>query len=781
MEPIQNIGELTSGDVVHHPALGFAVVDRILSGAATLAWEHNGPRLPAQVTTDLLTKGYQRCTPGGFLQKSVLGINALKLLVRERPTLALRMLLDELGEPLNRSQIHDWMTGRNIILSGEFDRWWSALRSAIDGDTSLCWDTDTDCVGLPEIDVDGADPEQFLASTPSVRWRIAIGATPEVQLRLLHQAITARDTEAILLLLRLGQPIPDKTRSALRTLAANGNHEVAAALLVRGDNHTLQHLVAPAGRTARRHEVTAVLEQLAPTLCLSVMAQLLEEALTIEGDPPAANWLVAQSTDGARGLLDASVARGDCPRAIEWLMEQSATHDAHESRPQKHATQDNEDTIVDGDTVDLLGTSEIERTTQPLIAQLRDLPAGRLFNLSVATAKAIAQLHAVGSTGGVSGARVAEDGRVFLGPKEDRHPADDVRDAMRALLEAAVGPLPTERAVQDEELLAHASLLRPDLPVDWLAVLGQSLAVDRNKRPQNGLALWSRLKRAQASHAVRKTLPPHRLNTLSLAHDTHIGILKSRIMQTNQDAVFFDAKSAITILLVADGISVSTVGTGNLASALLVQSMAATWERSYQRLIKATTHEVSDWLVSALAEANTTICERSLQIAEGNLEQKIPMGTTAVVAIIRGNEAFLASVGDSRIYLVGDNGVALLSGDQNVRGLWLETARRGEREDFGNEGFALVGYCGRFNEHLEPCPAPPVLRTVQLLEGETLCLCTDGLTDYAAKTMAENDEIIAAGAAHERLSEGCHYLVGKANQGGGGDNISVILARISAN
>ncbi len=775
MDPIHTIGELASGDVVYQPALGFAIVDEVAEDSADLAWENEGPRLPSRVSADHLSKGYRRCIPGGFLQKSVLGRDILQMLVQERPVAIVRMLIDELGESLGRSQIFDWMTGRNIIPSSQFDRWWETLEAAIEGDDTLKWDEGQRTLSLPEPTEEDAHPERFLASPPRTRWKIASEAEAEVRLRLMHQALTARDTEAILLLLRLGDKVPDKTRNALRKLAINGNHEVAAALLSRGDAHILQRLVAPAGRRERRTEVQAVLHQLAPSQCRFAAARMIEEALTIEGNPPAAAWLVTYTPGGVAALLDTAVQRGDCPQAVEWLTERTITSDsAHPSPPDSTI----EDTVLSNDTLDITRTSDLERTNQPLVSQLRDLPAERLFTLSVATARALSDLHAAGNAGGVSGARVVEDGQVILGPREDRHPCEDVRDAMRVLLEAAVGPLPAERQVRDEELYAHVSLLRPDIPIDWLAVLSDALAEDPARRPADGIALWTRLSTAHANHTVRRGLAQHSRAQLHVAHDTHIGILKSRIMQTNQDAVFYSTTDDMTILLVGDGISVSTAGTGNLASALLVQSIAATWERSVHRLKKADAHQISDWLIAALAEANTAICEHSLQLAGGDLGQQIPMGTTAVLAIIRGNHAHIASVGDSRIYLVGDNGVSLLTGDQNVRGLWLETARRGESADFGNEGFALVGYCGRFDEHQEPSPAMPVMRTIRMLDGETLCLCSDGLTDYAAQSMADTNAIIAEGARHEDLAAGCRWLVDSANKGGGGDNISVILARI---
>ena len=114
MDRIQDISELYRGDVIHHPALGFAVVDRVSASAARLSWESEGSRLPPMVSAELLTKGYRRCIPGGFLYRSVLDTEELQQLVkrarRQRSSCSWTI-----RERQGRSEIRDWMTGRDLM------------------------------------------------------------------------------------------------------------------------------------------------------------------------------------------------------------------------------------------------------------------------------------------------------------------------------------------------------------------------------------------------------------------------------------------------------------------------------------------------------------------------------------------------------------------------------------------------------------------------------------------------------------------------------------------
>jgi serine/threonine protein phosphatase PrpC len=270
-----------------------------------------------------------------------------------------------------------------------------------------------------------------------------------------------------------------------------------------------------------------------------------------------------------------------------------------------------------------------------------------------------------------------------------------------------------------------------------------------------------------------------------VGHDTHIGALKSRLGQVNQDALFWTIEGndghpsqTVGILIVADGISVSTAGTGDLASAILVQVVGSLWEQQKDALVAAGPETVRGFLEGALAAANHAICEGSVRLARGDLGRHIPMGTTVVIAVLLGNTCHLASLGDSRAYLVTSAGAALLTGDQNVRGEWLEAWQHGSPTDRIGEGNALVKYAGHFSETGESLPCKPEYRSFPVLPGEALVLCTDGFTDYASEDPAEIALFLEDAAREPDVGRAVRDLVDRANARGGGDNVTILMARL---
>ena len=91
--------------------------------------------------------------------------------------------------------------------------------------------------------------------------------------------------------------------------------------------------------------------------------------------------------------------------------------------------------------------------------------------------------------------------------------------------------------------------------------------------------------------------------------DTHIGVRKSFwVSQTNQDCFFFDRHENSAILLVADGISISSAGSGDIASNITAQTVAHFWTECKETLLSQEPSDIREFLLRTLIHANQEIC-----------------------------------------------------------------------------------------------------------------------------------------------------------------------------
>src|SRR6202049_3355875 len=128
--------------------------------------------------------------------------------------------------------------------------------------------------------------------------------------------------------------------------------------------------------------------------------------------------------------------------------------------------------------------------------------------------------------------------------------------------------------------------------------------------------------------------------------------------------------------------------------------------------------DVAISLLHAIKRANALIHQRA---AENMLRSG--MGTTCVAAVLRGNMAYIANVGDSRAYLVRNGQVKQVSQDHS----WVaEQVRAGlltEDQARSHAQRNVITRCLGTQPDVEIDVFP-----VELQEGDSLVLCTDGLS-----------------------------------------------------
>ncbi|RDV38713.1 hypothetical protein DV096_07860 [Bradymonadaceae bacterium TMQ3] len=278
----------------------------------------------------------------------------------------------------------------------------------------------------------------------------------------------------------------------------------------------------------------------------------------------------------------------------------------------------------------------------------------------------------------------------------------------------------------------------------------------------------------------REYAPP----VIRLASDTHIGIAKRRRNPTNQDSVFSAASEdgRFALIVVADGVSTASYGSGDLASRALAEEAARVWEDALPTYLLESRVDETRIIRQILGRANHRIVDyvnRTYSPFRGSPHEV--MGSTALVAVVLDGVVTLAALGDSRVYLQRGAGLEQMTVDHN---LWTLSIKEGVTADTAlamPHGEALARCMGTFvieEAKLVAVEPQPDLFRFRVIEGDSMLLTTDGLTDFGGPNLlAAEDNILAIMLAEPDPALACLELILLANRGGGGDNIGLSIAR----
>jgi serine/threonine protein phosphatase PrpC len=159
------------------------------------------------------------------------------------------------------------------------------------------------------------------------------------------------------------------------------------------------------------------------------------------------------------------------------------------------------------------------------------------------------------------------------------------------------------------------------------------------------------------------------------------------------------------------------------------------------------------------------------------------MGTTAVLACIHHDVVTLASLGDSRAYLLRNGHMECLTRDHNLATMRILEGYPADESLSLPQGMALARCLGTFEirkGQLQAVHPEPDLMSFRLLPGDVLLLTTDGLIDFAGPTEAAAERNIKGVLEAEEVPAlACLRLMLMANEGGGEDNIGVAIVRVT--
>jgi protein phosphatase len=213
--------------------------------------------------------------------------------------------------------------------------------------------------------------------------------------------------------------------------------------------------------------------------------------------------------------------------------------------------------------------------------------------------------------------------------------------------------------------------------------------------------------------------------------------------------------------MVADGLGGAAAG--EIASGMAVDVVLQELRRTWVGAPGTDPDTFAHALKKACEAANARIYEYAMK----NPDHR-GLGTTATIAGLLGSTLYLAQVGDSRAYIVRGGVAQQITKDQSLMQRLIEAGELTPEEAEQSERRNII------LQALGPEPVVKIDLTHQhVRRGDLLVLCTDGLSGQVRR------EEIARIAAQERdLGAAGQALINRANENGGPDNITVVIAHL---
>lgn len=226
-----------------------------------------------------------------------------------------------------------------------------------------------------------------------------------------------------------------------------------------------------------------------------------------------------------------------------------------------------------------------------------------------------------------------------------------------------------------------------------------------------------------------------------------------RRRQLNQDFIYCSETpvgNLPNIFIVADGMGGHNAGdyASVLAVETVVEEIGASFEKNPVKILE-----------HAITKANTILRQR----ASENFSLS-GMGTTLVAATCFGRYLEVANVGDSRLYVVGDE-ITQITVDHSLVEEMVRMGGIGREEARNHPDKNIITRAVGAKDDVEID-----FFNLELKTGDMVLLCSDGLTN-----MVDDERILRIMKNGGNLRDRVEELVETANRNGGKDNISVIV------
>jgi serine/threonine protein phosphatase PrpC len=224
-------------------------------------------------------------------------------------------------------------------------------------------------------------------------------------------------------------------------------------------------------------------------------------------------------------------------------------------------------------------------------------------------------------------------------------------------------------------------------------------------------------------------------------------------LETGPRAGAVDVQESGVLLAVSDGMGGHQAG--EVASALVLDSLRAA-------LASNDGESIEKQIEEAVKRANADV------VHAARTENKHGMGATLTAVFISAKTAYVAEVGDSRAYLLRNGRLRQITKDQSLVQLLVDSGvMSSEDAKVAPQKNIILQAMGREND------VRVAIGKLHLRRNDRILLCCDGVSNAIS-----DDELRRVVSEHEP-DDACGMLIDLANERGGEDNLTVIIAQVN--
>lgn len=249
------------------------------------------------------------------------------------------------------------------------------------------------------------------------------------------------------------------------------------------------------------------------------------------------------------------------------------------------------------------------------------------------------------------------------------------------------------------------------------------------------------------------------------AGNTHVGMKRDH----NEDSLCICPEE--NVYIVADGMGGHA--SGEVASQMAVETLAKFYKETAEdeeitwpfKMDKDKKYQ-ENRLVASIKLSNQRIFESAVQ----NQRQK-GMGTTIVVTFFTESEVYTAHVGDSRVYRLRSGDLTQITEDHSLLNdyIKMKDLTPEEIENFPHKNVIVRALGMKETVQVDVSVEEPQ-------DGDIYLLCSDGLNGMIDDKKIRETLL----SANDDLELACNRLIQAANEAGGTDNVTVVLAQYMA-